>query len=193
MGTSKSPLLFLGFVMNIFFLDRDPKIAAQYHCDKHVVKMILESAQLLSTAHRMLDGIESVGKSKTGRNVKRWTISDERDGVLYQAGHINHPSAVWVRSNIDHYRFLYDLMYYLIYEYKYRYGNKYHKCQALMPLLLNAPHNISFESPWEDPPQAMPDDVKVANDVVAAYRNYYKVHKVNFAKWSVREVPFWYK
>ena len=44
--------------MNIFYLDRDPVIAAQMMCDKHVVKMILESAQMLSTAHRVLDGDE---------------------------------------------------------------------------------------------------------------------------------------
>lgn len=41
--------------MNIFYLERDPKIAAEFHCDKHVVKMIVESAQMLSSAHWMTD------------------------------------------------------------------------------------------------------------------------------------------
>jgi hypothetical protein len=72
--------------MNIFYLDEDPKICAQYHCDKHVVKMIIEYAQLLSTAHRVLDGFESYGASKSGnRQVKIWTLHDSRDEILYKA------------------------------------------------------------------------------------------------------------
>lgn len=178
--------------MNIFYLHRDPRIAAEYHNDKHVVKMILESAQLLCTAHRMLDGQLHIGKTKTGRNAKRWTLNDNRETVLYQAGHINHPCAVWVRANVDHYRFLYDLMYQLIGEYKYRYDDKYHKCEALLQPLLNAPNNIDFEAPWQDPPQAMPDECKDP-DVVQAYRNYYKMHKQRMASWKRRGQPEWYK
>lgn len=169
--------------MNIFFLDRDPATAARYHCNKHVVKMILESAQLLSTAHRVLDG-KLVEK-------KYWVLDDERDGILYRATHMNHPSAVWVRSNIDHYRWVYDLLYYLIYEYKHRYGGKYHKCEALQWTLMNAPHNIEFYAPWQDPPQCMPDDAKL-DDVVLAYRNYYAKYKSDIAKWSVRAEPEWW-
>lgn len=178
--------------MNIFFLHRDPKIAAEYHCDKHVVKMILESCQLLSTAHRLLDGKESVELNPNGRRMKRWRIDDQRDQVLYKASHINHPSAVWVRSNIDHYRWLYDLTYFLIYEYKYRYDGKYHKSEALLYPLLDCPININITD-WADPPQAMPDDVKVPGDAITAYRNYYKVHKARFATWKVRGTPDWYK
>jgi hypothetical protein len=86
--------------MNIFYLDEDPKICAQYHCDKHVVKMIIEYAQLLSTAHRVLDGFEGYGASKSGnRQVKIWTLHDSRDEILYKATHVNHPSNIWTRSN----------------------------------------------------------------------------------------------
>lgn len=177
--------------MNIFYLDREAKIAAQYHCDKHVVKMILESAQLLCTAHRLLDGKLYLGKTANGRNIKRWELPDWREPVLYKAGHINHPSAVWVRANLDHYRWLYDLMYYLIAEYKYRYEGKYHKCETLLQPLLDAPHTIPIVD-WQDPPQAMPEDVK-APDAITAYRNYYTVHKKRFATWKVRNTPHWYK
>ena len=69
--------------MNIFYLDRDPKIAAQYHLDKHVVKMIVEYAQLMSTAHRLLDGAQYIDKSKNNRNIKRWKLDDEREQKLY--------------------------------------------------------------------------------------------------------------
>jgi hypothetical protein len=177
--------------MNIFFLDKNPRLAAEYHCDKHVVKMILESAQLLSTAHRVLDGNMIIGKSKTNRNVKRWILNDARETILYQAGHTNHPSAVWARSNIDHYRYLYDLYQFLIDEYKYRYG-KDHKCELLAPALLEAPSNIDFVSPWEDPPQAMPEDVKIPNDTVGAYRSYYINYKNEMARWTRRPQPDWW-
>ena len=177
--------------MNIFFLDRDVRIAAQYHNDKHVVKMILESAQLLSTAHRILDGNMVVQANASGRKMKRWLLSDSRDSVLYTAGHVNHPSAVWVRSNIDHYRWLYDLFYQLIGEYKYRYDNKRHKCEDLLIPLLSCPNNIPIVD-WEDPPQCMPDECKTA-DVVEAYRNYYRTHKRRMASWKIRGTPSWYK
>ena len=178
--------------MNIFYLHREAKVAAQYHCDKHVVKMILESCQLLSTAHRLLDGTMSVGLSKTNRKVKRWTLPDQREQTLYIAGHINHPSAVWVRSNMDHYRWLFDLTYYLIDEYKYRYDGKYHKCEALLPALMEGPFNIPIAD-WVDPPQAMPEDSKVPGDSVEAYRNYYRIHKRRMANWKIRGTPDWYK
>ena len=86
--------------MNIFYLDNDPMTCAQMHNDKHVIKMILETCQLLSTAHRIIDGVETMAKSKTGRNVKRWIIPDKYthgkvklNDVLYSATHVNHPSA----------------------------------------------------------------------------------------------------
>jgi hypothetical protein len=178
--------------MNIFYLDKDPRLAAEYHCDKHVVKMILESAQLLSSAHRFVDGKMFMGKSKTGRNQKGWVLNDYRETVLYKAGWENHPSAIWARSNIDHYRYLYDLFTFLIIEYKYRY-DKVHKCSELLEPLLNSPFNIDIDSPWKEPPQAMPEECRVENDSVTAYRNYYVIHKSHFAKWTKRKVPDWYK
>ena len=84
--------------MNIFYINEDPKIASIEHCDKHSVKMCVEYAQLLSTAHRLLDGKEFVGKSKTGRNVKRWKHPmDFMDKNLMLACHTKHPSAIWCR------------------------------------------------------------------------------------------------
>lgn len=166
--------------MNVFFLDRDPQKAAQHHCDKHVIKLILESAQLLSTAHRVLDGVDGV-------------LPDEREKVLYRATHRNHPSAIWVRSDLDHYRWVHDLLYYLIGEYRYRYGDKPHATERLLPFLLDAPHNIPCDGPMimEDPPQCMPDDCK-APDTVDAYRTYYAKHKYHIAQWTRREQPEWW-
>ncbi|CAB4124154.1 hypothetical protein UFOVP49_34 [uncultured Caudovirales phage] len=177
--------------MNIFFLDQNPRLAAEMHCDKHVVKMILESAQLLSTAHRVLDGQMTMGKSKSGRNAKRWVLNDSRETILYQASHINHPSACWVRSNIDHYRWVYDLMFSLIGEYKYRYSDRQHKCETLLMPLLDSPINIPIID-WADLPLAMPDDVKVEGNPVESYRQYYINRKKDIARWTRRPQPDWW-
>lgn len=179
--------------MNIFYLSNNAETCAQYHCDKHVVKMILESAQLLCTAHRVLDGTPYLGSSVSQRrHVALWKLPDERENILYRACHTYHPCAVWVRENMDHYRWLYNLLYYLIYEYKYRYDGKKHKCEDLLQPLLNAPYNIPIVD-WQEPPQAMPEDSKVVGDSVQAYRNYYMNHKKRFATWKVRAQPEWYK
>ena len=70
--------------MNLFYLDTRPEKCATLHCDKHVVKMIIEYAQLMSTAHRMIDGIEYEAQSKLGRRVRRWKHpNNNMDNVLY--------------------------------------------------------------------------------------------------------------
>ena len=162
------------------------------HNDKHTVKMILEYCQLLSTAHRYLDGIEVIGKTKTGRNVKRWKLNDERDTILYSATHINHPSAVWCRKNAANYEWLHQLLVELCKEYTFRYG-KIHKCQStgLVEALKQLPSNIANE-PFTQPTPAMPDEVKIIGDSVASYRNYYINNKTHLANWKKRKVPDWY-
>ena len=91
--------------MNLFILDKDPIKAAQLQCDKHVVKMIVESAQMLSTAHRMLDGIETRRRSKSGKTMsKYWELPDDRESVLYKAVHMGHPCTVWTMQNDNNYQ-----------------------------------------------------------------------------------------
>lgn len=176
--------------MNIFVVHKDPHIAASMMVDKHVVKMILESAQLLSTAHRMLDGVETTELSKTNRKIKRWKFNDDRDQTIYQATHINHPCSVWVRQSAKHYEWLYEHFLALINEYKFRYDNKPHKCEALIPHLKNTPQNIS-QTNFVDPPAAMDDKYIISKNVVENYRNYYKFGKKHLHKWSIREAPSW--
>lgn len=179
--------------MNIFYLDSDPKICAEMHLDKHVVKMIIEYAQLLSTAHRYLDGSESVRLSKTGRKQKWFAIADNREHLLYNATHINHPSAKWCRDSAANYVWLYNLFCALCDEYTYRYGKVHLTDQKMRQVLSHVPKNIdkkkSFEAPW----RAMPDEVKIGSDSLASYRNYYILNKASFAKWTKREVPLWFK
>ena len=89
--------------MNIFYLHNDTKTCAELHVDKHVVKMIVEYAQLLSTAKRMTDGIKYEAKSKTGRKVQRYRLENpNEEATIYKAVHYHHPSAVWARSSTQY-------------------------------------------------------------------------------------------
>lgn len=176
--------------MNIFYLHNDPAIAAQMHVDKHCVKMILETAQLLSTAHRILDGTETIGVSKTGRKQKRWVLPDDRETKLYSATHINHPSAIWARHSRANYNWLVSLFEELLKEYTYRYG-KYHKCESMLDTLKRGPGNISVTKPFTEPTPAMPDQYKVPGDSVTSYRNYYNGEKQRMFSWKNRNQPEW--
>lgn len=173
--------------MNIFYLNKDPAICAVMHVDKHCVKMILETAQLLSTAHRVLDGTQIIGKTATGRNVKRWVLSDDRDTSLYSATHINHPSAVWARQSKENYKWLFSLFVELCVEYSYRYG-KTHKCESMIKTLMVPPNNI-LNGPFTEPTPAMPEQYKVPGDSVKSYHNYYNGEKQRMFSWKKRDVP----
>lgn len=177
--------------MNIFYLDHDVIKCAEYHNDKHVVKMILEYAQLLSTAHRYLDGILSVRQSKTGRKQNWYYLGDYRDDLLYNATHINHPSAKWCRDSVANYEWLYRLFCATCDEYTFRYGKVHLTDQKLRKILATPPKNIGskkFEPPW----RAMPDEVKIGDDSLASYRNYYINNKTHLASWKKRNIPEWY-
>lgn len=176
--------------MNIFYLDNDVHKCAEMHNDKHCVKMILEYAQLLSTAHRVLDGIPTADIGKTGRKRTRYVINDNRDTILYSATHIHHPSAVWVRVSDKNYEWLFDLFQALMDEYTYRYG-KIHACTKLEKSLVALPNNIP-QGHFTEPTPAMPDDCKVSGDSIASYKNYYIMNKTHLANWKKRPVPEWY-
>ena len=179
--------------MNIFYLDNDPKTCAQMHNDKHVVKMILEYAQLLSTAHRILDGTLVEGLSKSGRKAKRYQLPDARDGILYTATHANHPSAIWCRKGIVQYRWLHNLLIELCKEYTHRY-DKTHKVEreGLLWKLEQPPRSIHTDVFWSEPTPAMPDDYKVVGDSVASYRNYYLGDKAKMSRWTNSPMPTWF-
>jgi|SRR5210317_323918 hypothetical protein len=176
--------------MNIFYLHKDPKTCAQLHCDKHVVKMIIEYAQLLSTAHRVLDGKEYEGRTKTGRKAKRWLLEDWREDTLYMASHIKHPDELWIQKSKDHYDWTYQLFYHLCDEYTHRYGRVHETDRKLRDALANAPNNLQSTG-FVDPPQCMPEYCKTSS-ALQAYHNYYIKEKVSFAKWTKREIPNWF-
>jgi hypothetical protein len=176
--------------MNIFYISRDPVEAAQWMVDKHVVKMILESAQLLSTAHRLLDGEEYEGKTVSGRKAKRWKLYDAREDVIYSATHINHPSAVWARTSVENYNWLADHFFALMQEYTYRY-EKEHKCFGELSYMLSSPPKNLQEYDMTPMPCAMAEEYIISDDPVTNYRNYYKKGKQHLYAWTKREAPEW--
>ena len=155
--------------MNLFILDNRPSVAARYHCDKHVVKMVLETAQLLSTAHRLHD--------------------EEVDGFIYQATHFNHPCSIWVRKCAGNYRWTYRLFKALAKEYHYRYGRQHKSWLILQDRLAKPPRNIprGRQTPFA---LAMPDKYK-QDDAVQAYRDYYIGDKSEMFTFTRRDIPDW--
>ena len=162
--------------MNIFRLHDDPEIAAHMHCDKHVVKMILETAQMLSTAWRMTEN-DSKYANEHG---------------MYKSAHKNHPSTVWVRHGILNYVWTNRLFEHLCKEYTHRYG-KHHASERLLQAFTNdVPYETTIVKSPLPFPQCMPDQYKVEGDAVTAYRNYYQGEKAYFAQWNKgRDIPEW--
>jgi len=156
--------------MNIFYLHHVPAVAAKMHCDKHVLKMILETAQLLSTAHRVLN--------PTGDHSNK-----------YKKTHVNHPSAIWTRESASNYCWAHTLLRALLIEYTQRWGKEHATTRMVEPLQF-PPIGMNLLIDWREPPQCMPDKYK-AGDTVQAYRNYYIGEKSHFAKWK-NGAPSWW-
>lgn len=152
--------------MNIFVLDNDVTKCAQSHCDKHVVKMILESAQLLSSAVRMV-GIDAG----------------------YSLTHQNHPCAVWTRLSIDNWRWLLQLTNALNDEYKYRYGKITNHKSWEVANSLPEPNLADIGKTAHV--LCMPDEYKDYSNPVESYRAYYMCEKSHIFNWTKREAPGW--
>jgi len=180
--------------MNIFIVHEDPVIAAQMLCDQHVVKMVTESVQMLSTCHRVLDGVMSKQPSNSGkRMVPRYKLDDGRDKILYHAVHFQHPCNIWIREDIGNYSWLFTHTYALSQEYTMRY-KKTHACQSIIDYLatVGPPCNMPVtHTRTQDFVQAMPEEYK-DKDPVVAYRNFYIGSKSRFARWKYRKAPKWY-
>ncbi len=163
--------------MNIFYLDHNPALCAQYHTDKHVVKMILESAQMLCTA-----------------------LNTTLDGQVtpYRSTHVNHPCSIWVRENFHNWLWLYHLMLELEQEWQYRWEHsKRHKSvEAVQSIQVDGyrVEDIAYhflpEGNHTYPPLAMPEHCKLV-DVILSYREYYRTEKQDLHKWTKRDQPSW--
>ena len=181
--------------MNIFVLDENPVTSAKMMCDKHVVKMIVESAQMLSTAHRYVDGDEFVSISRNGRRIKRWSHhTDTPDSRirLHKSVMLNHPCPSWTRETAGNYAWLASHALALCDEYENRYEREHATRNLVEWLVEHYPKKVFgfHRTPFA---QAMPDEYKVVGDAVAAYRAYYLGEKSRFAKWKNGNIPNWYR
>ena len=178
--------------MNIFILDEDINKCAEYHADKHVVKMCLESAQLLCTAHWIAKYIGYVPRKLDKQEMitlRGLSIRETRD-FPYLPNHYNHPCSIWVRKSLDNYEWLYCLALSLNDEYGYRYNGKSHK--SIREVVLKLPDIDLPRKGLTSFAQAMPDEYKNENAVVA-YRKYYRNDKSHILSYKYREIPQWAK
>lgn len=150
--------------MNVFYLHEEPTVAATMLHDKHVVKMILESTQILCAVW--------------------WRYGQE---APYKQTHKNHPCVLWAGDSVWHYQWLFTHAVALCNEYTHRYG-RVHACRAVLSRLERCPVGM-HASGWRQPPQAMPDEFQVSGDPVSAYRKYYLARKVAQSCWTRRAVP----
>jgi hypothetical protein len=152
--------------MNIFVLDNNSELAAKYHTDRHVIKMILESAQMMCTAVSIINNIETP----------------------YKPTHKNHPCNIWLRESLANFLWLGNLAYHLNQEYRYRFDHNYNHKSFDVLMTLPYPEIPNFgQTPFA---QAMPEKYK-DDDAVKAYRKYYMNDKKYLFNWTKREMPYW--
>jgi len=191
--------------MNIFPIEYGedgypcPVKSAQAQCDKHVVKMPTESGQMLSTAHRILDGKLTMRPSVSGkRMVKYWDLFEGRDDLeaemlLYKAVHPKHPSTLWTMESEANYRWHWEHYLTLCQEYTRRY-DKFHGAEKILWALRTPPENIP-KGPLTKMPLAMlsnPECMK--DDVVESYRLFYQTKQHRFKMtWKNGQVPEWFQ
>lgn len=164
--------------MNIFVLDSHPETAAQMQCDRHVVKMVLETAQMLCTV-----------------------INEMGGSAPYKSTHVNHPCSVWARKSLGNFLWLYDHGMALAKEYTTRYG-KVHKAEAVIQECMFLSYQQEFPDPGPEDPcgldvtpfaLCMPDEYK-SDNVVESYRRFYIGEKAGFARWNkTRSAPQWWQ
>ena len=164
-------------------------MAAKYACDKHVVKMLTETIQIMSTSHRMLDGDEN------------GVLPDERDDILYKKTHANHPCCVWARESDSNHEWLWKYMVFLEREYYHRFGQhnpvekQLHgafwdkgraKYVAQTPTNMPKGPRTPFHIGMKQHPECI-----VEGDPIESYRNLYRSVKREFAQWKNGSIPEW--
>lgn len=157
--------------MNLFFLHFNPVIAAQTQCDKHVVKMTLETAQILSTV------------------CTKYSLIDD---LFYKSTHSNHPVVLWTGESYSNFLWVVQHGLALSREYTRRY-KKIHKSESVIRRVAMMMHLINFPSvEFTYPKLCMPDNCKIEDgNVVKSYRNFYIIEKRKFAKWKLGNTPYW--
>lgn len=162
--------------MNIFILDNNIKKSVQYYCDKHIVKMLTETCQMLSTVYRLNNESKIIPE------------------FIYKITHKNHPCTLWLRKCGENWQYGIKLGQNLYREYQYRYNKpeKHQKAKQILDYLskkeINLPINVKI-TPFA---QAMPEKYRSKN-AIKSYRNYYIGEKQHIFTWTKRNKPIWIK
>lgn len=169
--------------MNIFFLSMNPMLAAMMMCDKHIIKMILESAQILSMAYSaILKNQEDAEKKLVYKTTKRY---------------LNHPATIWAQKSSENFQWLLAHACALLNEHKIRYNPKQvHKSRAIIYFIIDEFEKIADLFPQQSftkPPLMMPEECRISSNTVKSYRYFYRHDKSDFAKWQkIRKQPSWW-
>jgi hypothetical protein len=154
--------------LNIFVLDKDIKTCARYHCDQHVIKMILESVQIMCTV-----------------------LNKKGYKTPYRSTHVKHPCVLWTEKSYDNFLWLRDLVLALNDEYRYRFmRDKDHKSIEVLREIEKEAYEYERLGLTEFP-QAMPEQYKRPGAPVDAYRMFYIGEKMKFARWTRQTQPEW--
>lgn len=193
--------------MNLFVLDLDHDKNAEYHVDKHVVKMILEACEMMCMAHWVQEEIgfaphklEKPEYDAVQARISKFRNYDPTERHIPYVGrpsHINHPCTIWVRSSLENYMWTYNYAHSLEMERKYRYPNgvEFHRGLALVNKMGDfdipnkglTPFALAMKAMAEERP-----DLYFPDDVIRSYRNFYMFDKASFASWKDRPVPDWW-
>ena len=176
--------------MNIFILHEEVSLCAKMHCNVHTYSQLKELAQMLSTAHRVLDGIKSISKSSSGRKQTIYKLIN-KDDLIYKQTHPNHPCSSWIRENYANYKWAFQLFCALANEYTYRYGKVHLSYSKLSDILYDAPVNIVQSNQMTPFALAMPEIYQNPSDAVESYRAYYNGDKRHLFAWKKRPIPEW--
>ena len=171
--------------MNIFALHNNPFIAALMMCDKHIVKMIIETCQILSM---VLDSNMDIQYRS-----QDCPPSKQLGCPQYPKNHLKHPSTLWTMQSRGNYKWLVQHLRGLCSQYRDRYG-KVHKLEGLIMIYEAQEKYLKFDNSKKTKfCIAITDKTLHHHDPVIAYRNYYNMEKSRFAKWKTGAVPAWFK
>jgi hypothetical protein len=182
--------------VNIFVLDEDPVVAAEYHCDKHVVKMILECGQMLCASHWLhlfknyYNG--PITDFKRVRDLQQWLYDNTHpvEQPPWKLSHMRHPCTLWTNESFGNYQWHWKLGVALCKEYTRRY-KKIHKCEVVIDWLGKNTPRLMEDKGMTPFVICMKDEYKVSENPIDCYREYYLKDKVRFAKWKTQPPHWW--
>jgi len=162
--------------MNLFILDQDPQLSAEYHTDRHIVKMPTETAQMISFVYH---------------DINLWNQEKPSFIMQFSKTHYNHPCSIWIRESLSNFLYtcIFGLELYKEYQYRYQKLDKHERAKNIFEYALKNPPKIEQKGLTEFA-KAM-DKEYICSDPIESYRNYYRLGKSHLHSWKNRNKPHW--